>query len=113
MADVFSKEVRSRIMSRIRSSHTSPELVLKAKLKGFEHNPNEFGKPDFVNYPKKSVIFVDGCFWHGCSEHYREPKQNKKYWEQKIKRNISRGYEVNIAYENAGWKVIRIWEHDL
>lgn len=114
MADKFSKKKRSDIMARIKSKHTKPELFLKKRLKGFQYHPkNIFGSPDFMNYQKKIAVFVDGCFWHGCPLHYREPKSRRAYWIPKIERNQARDKEVDIAYKDAGWKAIRIWEHEL
>ena len=109
--DNLTKEQRSYCMSRIRSKNTKPELKHKEKASDFIYQPKTFGKPDFMNYKKKVVIFVDGCFWHKCPKHYIEPKSNKKYWLPKLERNAIRAEEVNITYKNAGWKVIRIWEH--
>ena len=100
-------------MSRIRSSGTKAELILKRKLKEFVYQPKIFGRPDFVNYSKKIVVFIDGCFWHKCPEHYIQPKSNKSYWLPKLERNAVRALEINKAYRTAGWKVVRIWEHDL
>lgn len=114
MPDNLTKKQRSYCMSKIRSSHTKPELVLKKCLKGFKHNPKKiFGNPDFINWKKKTVIFLDGCFWHKCPECYIEPKSNKKYWLPKLEKNVMRDKETDIAYINAGWKVLRIWEHEL
>ena len=113
MPDNLTKEQRSYCMSRIRRSHTKPELIFRKKFKDFIYQPKAFGKPDFINYKKKEVIFVDGCFWHMCPVHYKEPKTNKEYWIPKLLKNIIRGKEINIAYKNAGWKVIRIWSHKL
>ena len=100
-------------MSRIRSRNTDPELKHKKKALGFAYQPNAFGKPDFINYKKRIVVFIDGCFWHKCPKHYIVPKSNKKYWLPKLERNDIRGKEVSIAYKNSGWKVARIWEHEL
>jgi len=101
-------------MSRIKRSHTAPELALKKCLRGFKHNPSGlFGNPDFISWKEKIVIFADGCFWHMCPVHYREPKTNKQYWIPKLRRNVIRDEEANIAYKNAGWKVIRIWDHNI
>ena len=114
MADNLTKEQRSYCMSRIRSSHTKPELILKKKLKGFVHNPKGiFGNPDFIDWKKKTVIFIDGCFWHKCPIHFKKPKSNKKYWFPKLEKNVIRDKEIDITYTNAGWKVLRIWEHEL
>ena len=100
-------------MSRIRSKGTKPELKHKKKALGFVHHPKAFGSPDFINYRKKIVVFIDGCFWHKCPKHYIEPKSNKNYWLPKLGRNATRAKEVNLSYKLAGWKVVRIWEHDL
>jgi DNA mismatch endonuclease (patch repair protein) len=101
-------------MSRIKSKHTKPELILKKKLKEFQYHPRDvFGNPDFINWRKKTVLFIDGCFWHGCPLHYNKPKSRRSYWIPKIERNMARDKEVDIAYSDAGWKAIRIWEHEL
>jgi DNA mismatch endonuclease (patch repair protein) len=113
MPDNLTKKQRSFCMSRIRSRHTKPELLFKQKLKGFIYQPKAFGSPDFINYKKREVIFIDGCFWHKCPKHYIAPKSNKKYWLPKLKRNVLRDKEIALVYQNSGWKVIRIWEHDL
>lgn len=113
MADFMDKNTRSKLMSRIRSRNTGPELLLKELLRDFEYQPNVFGRPDFINYKKKIVMFVDGCFWHQCPIHSKIPKQNSSYWIPKLLRNLTRAKEVGIAYRNSGWKVVRIWEHDL
>ena len=78
MPDVFSKKIRSQIMSKIHSSKTKIELIVKNKLNAdFIYQSKEFGKPDFINYKKQIIIFVDGCFWHSCLLHSKKPKQNK------------------------------------
>ena len=111
--DNLTKKQRSFCMSRIRSRNTKPELLLKKKLKGDIYQPKAFGRPDFINYKRKEVIFIDGCFWHKCPNHFVKPKSNKKYWLPKIERNIQRDKEINLVYKIAGWKVKRIWEHNL
>lgn len=111
MADNLTKEQRSFCMSRIRSRNTKPELKHKAKNLHLEYQPKGlFGNPDFINWKKKIVVFIDGCFWHKCPEHFREPKSNKKYWLPKLEKNVIRDREINIVYKNEGWEVIRIWE---
>jgi DNA mismatch endonuclease (patch repair protein) len=104
---------RSEIMSRIRSCNTQPELILKKLLPNYKYQSTNFGSPDFINRNKKIVIFVDGCFWHQCPIHSKKPKNNKEYWNPKLLRNKLRDKEVTIAYKNSGWKVLRIWEHEL
>lgn len=114
--DIMTKAQRSYNMSRIRSSKTKPELKIKKLMKklGFSYqSKGEYGKPDFVSRKLKTMVFVDGCFWHRCPEHYRDPKSNRKYWIPKIERNVKRDKEVARVLKKKGWKVIRIWEHDL
>jgi len=100
-------------MSKIRSRDTKPELKYKAKNLHLEYQPKVFGNPDFIDWKKKIVVFIDGCFWHKCPEHYKEPKSNRKYWLPKLEKNVVRDKEISIAYKNAGWKVVRIWEHSV
>lgn len=71
------------------------------------------GKPDFVFAKQKIAVFVDGCFWHGCSKHCRMPKGNRKYWQTKIAGNRARDRLVARTLRRAGWWVLRIWEHEL
>ena len=116
MTDVLTKKQRSYNMSRIRSSRTKPELKIKDVLKTlkFSYQPkNVYGRPDFAHTKKKIVVFIDGCFWHKCPKHFKKPKSNKAYWKPKIEKNVLRDKEINFAYKNSGWKVKRIWEHNL
>jgi DNA mismatch endonuclease (patch repair protein) len=115
MADAFTKQKRSEIMSKIRSSNTKPELLLKASLKGhyFRYHPKVYGNPDFVNKTKKIAVFVDGCFWHKCPTCYRQPQSNTHYWIPKIDRNEARDREIDRKLKRMGWKVCRVWEHEI
>jgi len=116
MPDKMTVKQRSYTMSRIRSSKTKPELLLKNALKsiGFKYQPKGvYGKPDFANRKEKIAIFVDGCFWHRCPRHYVKPVSNKKYWLSKINGNVKRDRKVNKYLRSHGWRVIRIWEHEL
>lgn len=113
MVDNLTKEQRSFCMSRIRSRDTKPELKHKAKNLHLEYQPKAFGNPDFIDWKKKIVIFIDGCFWHKCPKHFIAPKSNRKYWLPKLEKNVLRDKEINIAFKNAGWKVVRVWEHYL
>ncbi|MBU0962719.1 MAG: very short patch repair endonuclease [Nanoarchaeota archaeon] len=114
MVDNLSKKQRSYCMSKIKNKYTNPELIFKKKYKNFIYHPkNIFGNPDFIDYKKKTVVFIDGCFWHKCPIHFKYPKSNRKYWIPKLKRNALRDKEIDIVYKNSGWKVRRIWEHKL
>jgi len=114
MTDVHTKKQRSYNMSQIKRRDTKPELALKNffENKGFIYQPYEYGKPDFINYKNKIVIFIDGCFWHKCSEHFKLPSTNSGFWKKKINGNLRRDKEINLNYKNAKWNVIRIWEHN-
>ena len=131
MPDVFSKAKRSEVMSRIRSHGTKgTELRLMAVFRaqgvtgwrrqirlsisqGGMRNDRGAVRPDFVFRREKVAIFVDGCFWHGCPEHFRRPKSRQKFWDAKIARNIARDVSVTKALRKAGWRVLRLWEHEL
>jgi DNA mismatch endonuclease (patch repair protein) len=117
MADVFTKEVRSKVMSRIRSKNTSPEILLRKTLwkKGYRYRIHYKlpGKPDIVFVQKRVAVFVDGCFWHKCPKCYKPPKTNKKYWLPKIEKNVDKDKKNNKKLKEADWKVIRLWEHEV
>jgi len=81
--------------------------VARGKLKAFRV------KPDFVFRKHRLTVFVDGCFWHGCPVHGTQPRQNAKFWREKIARNQARDRLVTRTLRRAGWKVLRIWEHEL
>lgn len=119
MSDVFSSRKRSEVMSRIRSrGNKDTELVLaklfrRQKITGWRRNQRVFGKPDFVFKKLKLAVFVDGCFWHRCPIHGTQPKGNRSFWKKKLARNHGRARLVNRTLRLAGWRVLRIWEHDL
>lgn len=115
MADKFSKDVRSRIMSNIRSKNTLPELLLKDNMKGlyFRYQPKVFGNPDFANKKLKIAIFVDGCFWHKCPLCYSQPKTNEEYWIKKIGKNVEKDIYITNALKEKCWIVLRFWEHEI
>lgn len=120
MPDKFSKEVRSRIMSAIRGKDTSPERALRSALHkaGYRYSlkhrfPEIRCTPDIVMVSRKTVIFVDGCFWHGCPKCFRAPKSNTKYWGPKIAANIARDRRQDRWLRKNGWRVIRVREHDI
>ena len=76
------------------------------------HWPME-GKPDFVFPMLRLAVFVDGCFWHGCPLHATQPKSNSAFWETKLARNQARDRYVTRALRAQGWRVLRVWEHEL
>jgi len=119
MADNHSKEVRSMNMSHIRSTNSKPEEIVRKHLfsKGLRYRKNVSnmpGKPDIVLRKYKTVIFVNGCFWHqhDCGR-FVMPSSNTEYWSNKISRNVERD-KTNIELLKAqGWKVLVIWECQL
>ena len=116
MTDVFTPEKRSWIMSRIRSRNTKIDLEMKKILSGttrsYEMYPKMHGNPDFIIQRKKIAIFCDGDFWHGYK--YQEKKKPaKKFWRDKIERNMARDRSVSRKLRREGWSVLRFWEHDI
>lgn len=119
MPDVFTKAKRSHVMSRIRGrGNKETELALmklfrRHRIAGWRRNRAVFGKPDFVFHALKIAVFVDGCFWHGCPQHSNIPANNRAFWMKKFAANQARDRLVNRTLRKAGWRVVRIWEHDL
>lgn len=116
MADVFTKEKRSQVMSAIRSKDTSPEILIRKALhaRGYRyrlHRKNLPGTPDLVLRKFRAVLFVNGCFWHGhnCSL-FKLPKTNQDFWQKKIQANRDRDSTVNKMLIDAGWRVLIVWE---
>ena len=119
MPDVFTKAKRSQVMSAIRSrgnKETELKLALifrAAGITGWRRSQSIPGKPDFVFRRQRLAIFVDGCFWHGCPKHGRQPGTNAAYWVPKLARNKERDREVTKRLRQAGWTVLRFWQHQL
>ena len=119
VADVFSIKKRSAIMSRIRGrGNKETELALMKLLRrrhitGWRRHRPVFGKPDFVFPEARTAVFVDGCFWHGCPKHSSIPVGNRPFWMKKLAANKARDRLVNRTLRKAGWRIVRIWEHDL
>jgi len=118
--DIWNKEKRSEVMSKIRSKNTKSEMALRKALfaRGFRYRVNDKklpGKPDIVLPKYKTVIFLHGCFWHrheGCKYAYT-PKTNTKFWVDKITSNKERD-KINLKKLIAlGWNVITIWECEI
>lgn len=119
MADNHTKEVRSRNMSHIRSTNTKPEKTVRKYLfsKGFRYRKNVHsmsGCPDIVLPKYRTVIFINGCFWHkhNCSR-FVWPSTNREYWEPKISRNVERDQKNQEALAELGWRVLVVWECQL
>ena len=117
--DKVSKKKRSEIMSKIRSKNTGPEKYVRKELRkrGFKftlHKKNLPGKPDIVLKKHKTVINVNGCFWHhhDCGR-YNIPKNNRKFWLNKFKNNKKRDRINSLKLSKLGWKVHKIWECQL
>ena len=120
MADVHDKQTRSYNMSQIRCKDTKPEEIVRKYLfsQGFRYRKNDArlpGKPDIVLPKYKTVIFVNGCFWHGHEgcKYFVWPKNNEDFWKNKITSNILRDSDNHTRLEQMGWKVIIIWECQL
>ena len=119
MPDVHNTTVRSKNMRAIKSSgnkSTEKRIIIlfkKNHLSGWRRHTNLIGKPDFI-FPKKHIaVFVDGCFWHGCKKHFKAPNTNRGFWHKKIQSNMNRDKAVSLELRRSGWKVIRIWEHQV
>lgn len=118
--DIWNKEKRSNVMSKIKSTNTRPELLLRKFLfaKGMRYRINYKklpGKPDIV-FPKyKLIVFVNGCFWHGheACKIAHIPKTNTEFWKHKIDKNIERDYKNVQDNILLGWNVIVIWECEI
>lgn len=120
MPDNLSPKHRLKTMRSVKSKGTRLERRLFAMIAGmgirgwYRHADYLPGKPDVVFPDHQLVIFVDGCFWHGCPYCNRPlPETNHQYWKRKIERNIERDKKVDAQLSQAGWTVLRIWEHDL
>lgn len=119
MADNHTKEIRSMNMSHIRSINTKPEETVRKYLfsKGLRYRKNVKnlpGCPDIVLPKYKTVIFVNGCFWHhhDCKR-FKWPSTNENYWRNKINRNVERDAINNEKLRLSGWRILTVWECDL
>ena len=120
MADVFTPEKRSEVMSRIRGRDTKPELALRSMLHrlGYRftiHGPKNRtlpGRPDIVLPKYRTVVFVHGCFWHGHDNcpYFRLPKTRRAWWRLKIHGNQARDLRHENDLRAAGWHVVTVWE---
>ncbi|NLX07376.1 MAG: very short patch repair endonuclease [Phycisphaerae bacterium] len=119
MTDVFSRQERSEIMSKIRSrGNAATELrfisiMRKHKIVGWRRGMRLPGRPDFVFPVHRLVVFIDGDFWHGNPRKFRLPKSNLSYWEKKIRGNQRRDKRIGRLLRLRGWKVYRFWQTSL
>ena len=117
MADTVSPATRSRIMSKIRSKDTKPEIVVRRRLHGLGyryrlHRRDLPGRPDLVFASRRKIVFVNGCFWHnhlGCVNSHI-PADNQEYWVPKLARNRERDERSISLLNQGGWEVTVVWE---
>jgi len=118
MADCFTKEKRSEIMSNIRSKNTKAELLVFRELRrrGIyfqKHYKKVKGIPDIALPRKKRAVFIDGDFWHGYRYNKGKSRLPKKYWRAKIEGNMDRDRKDRAKLKREGWRVLRVWEHEI
>lgn len=115
MTDVFSKEKRSWVMSRIRGKNTKIEIIIGDIMRSngirFVSHPKIFGNPDFLA-GEKTAVFCDGDFWHGFRYNIKK-KPESKFWRDKIEENMRRDRRVTRKLRKMGYSVVRLWEHDI
>lgn len=107
-------------MQAIRNKDTKPEQLIRRLVhaQGLRYRlharplPDLRRTADLVFRPAKVAVFIDGCYWHGCPEHYVRPRTNSGFWSEKVARNIARDRETNEHLIAAGWLVLRFWEHE-
>lgn len=122
MTDIFTKEKRSEIMSRIRGKNTKVEVALRKIVSSYcyplgyryrKHYKKVPGSPDMAFVSMKIAVFLDGDFWHGYNFQNRRKKLPKKYWVAKIEENMRRDRRMDARLRRMGWKPVRFWEHNL
>jgi DNA mismatch endonuclease (patch repair protein) len=89
------------------------QILRSHHISGWRRNQAVLGKPDFVFPKQKVALFVDGCFWHGCPVHANMPKNNRAFWKKKLQGNKERDKNVSTELRKLGWRVVRVWEHEL
>lgn len=119
MTDVFTPGKRSEVMSKIRGRGNSStegkfiSLLRENSITGWRRGYKLYGHPDFVFPRLRVAVFVDGCFWHMCPLHCQIPDHNREFWLKKLRGTVSRDKEVDDTLAHKGWRVLRIWEHEL
>lgn len=118
--DTMTPEQRSRCMSAVKGKDTKPEMIVRKYLfsKGLRyrlHVRSMPGNPDIVLPKYKTVVFIDGCFWHGHEDckYYKLPKSNIEFWASKITNNKNRDIQNKVKLKELGWRVIRVWECEI
>lgn len=109
-----------RVMQGNRSVGTKPERLLRSAVHqlGLRYRISERPEvsiprtADLVFRRARVAVFLDGCYWHGCTDHHHEPRTNSGYWKAKIERNVMRDIDTNRRLRDAGWTVLRFWEHE-
>lgn len=114
--DKVDPATRSRIMSRIRGKNTKPELSLRQALHATGaryrvHDRSVPGTPDISHKGAKVAVFVDGCFWHGCPQHYSRPQSRQEFWDRKLAYN--RDLRQRVTGRLQGWTIVEVWECDV
>ena len=113
-------EATSRRMRAQRTTGTAPEMAVRRRLHAMGHRyrvdakvlPDRRWRGDLVWRGRRLVVFIDGCFWHGCPEHGRVTAHNRLWWDNKIGRNRERDETVTATLAGRGWTVMRFWEHE-
>lgn len=104
---------RVRGRGNISTEQKMVALFRQASIKGWRRHLKLPGTPDFAFPKRRLAIFVDGCFWHGCPRCYTKPKTNRAFWRKKLLDNVARDRAVSTALRQGGWRVLRVWEHEL
>ncbi|WP_435272535.1 very short patch repair endonuclease [Streptomyces parvulus] len=115
-----SSAARRRNMQAIRSRDTKPEILIRRLVHAAGLRYRVAARPlpdlrrtaDMVFRSAKVAVFIDGCYWHGCPEHYVPPKTNSGYWSEKVVCNVTRDRDTDDRLREAGWLVLRFWEHE-
>lgn len=109
---------RSQQMATMKGRNTKPERRLRSALwaQGLRyrlHYKTPAGRPDMVFRGARVAVFVDGCFWHGCPDHYVRPRTRHEFWAAKLRVNVERDRRQTLQLEDSGWLVVRVWEHEV
>jgi len=120
-APAASSSVVRRVMQANVGRETAPERCLRSALqrrglrfrKDYRPVTDLRCKADIVFVGRRVCVFVDGCFWHGCTEHFEVPKANRAWWQEKVDANIERDVRQTAELSGRGWKVLRFWEHEV